>query len=285
MVLAMLIDFCHLETAEEADSREKVEVDQDHYPQLSENICELHLQHQKAILHQYMAVARHKCHWGYVWQLYFNIISGYYKLSGRTPWMDIVDNPSNHLSKWSQPDTDHNLQEPLHMKSDGVDIWLKHWLKLQKKNKHPLVLKGLLDNIHESSPTLVTNLKLRSQHGKAWYLETDRSDCENVESILEDNGIDGGNAMTADGITDKAEEVVSDAILPQSPYSTSNNRKAHHTFLTSLSADLKYQQLLLLLHVAKVSDLQFMSTSTNKLPGWWSIGRFPPSVDYLGFTR
>ena len=231
-----------------------------------------------------MAVARHKCHWGYVWQLYFNITSGYSKLSGRTPWTDIADNLSNHLSKWSQPDTDHNFQEPLHMKSNGVDIWLKHWLKLQKKNKHPLMLKGPSDNVHKSSPALVTNPKLRSRYGKAWYLETDRPDCEDIESTLEDDRIDNGNAMTADGITDKAEEVGSDAILPQSPYSTSNNWKACHTFLTLLSADLKYQWLLLLLCVAKVSDLQFMSTSTNKPPGWWSIGRFLPSVDYLGFA-
>ena len=98
-------------------------------------------------------------------------------------------------------------------------------------------------------------------------METNGSDCENVESTLEDDRIDGSNAMMADGVTDKAEEVGSDAILPQSPYSASNNRKAHCTFLTSLSADLKYQQLLLLLCVAKVSDLQFMSTSTTKLPG------------------
>ena len=91
--------------------------------------------------------------------------------------------------------------------------------------------------------------------------------------------------MTADGVTDKVEEVGSDAIFLQSPYSTSNNQKAHHTFLTLLSTDLKYQQLILLLCVAKVSDLQFMSTSTNKLPGWWSIGRFPPSIDYLGFMQ
>ena len=57
-----LIDFYHVETAEEADSREEVEVDDDQCPQLPENVCELHLQHQKAILHQYMAVARHECH-------------------------------------------------------------------------------------------------------------------------------------------------------------------------------------------------------------------------------
>ena len=72
-------------------------------------------------------------------------------------------------------------------------------------------------------------------------METNGSDHENVESVLKDDGIDGGNAMTADAVTDKVEEVGSDAILPQSPYSASNNQKAHHTFLTLLSADLKYQ--------------------------------------------
>ena len=76
MVLAAPIDFCHLENAEEADSREKVEVNQDQYPQLPENVCELHLQYQKVILHQYMAAARHKHHWGYVWQFYSNITLG-----------------------------------------------------------------------------------------------------------------------------------------------------------------------------------------------------------------
>jgi len=27
------------------------------------------------------------------------------------------------------------------MKLDGIDAWLKHWLKLQKKKKRPLELK------------------------------------------------------------------------------------------------------------------------------------------------
>ena len=62
MVLMMPIDFHHVETAKEADSREKVEVNNDQYPQLSEKVCELLLQCQKAVLHQYMAVARHECH-------------------------------------------------------------------------------------------------------------------------------------------------------------------------------------------------------------------------------
>ena len=139
-----------------------------------------------------------------------------------------------------------------------------------------------MDNVHESPSTLVTNLKPRARHRKARYLETDGSDRETVASGLEDNGIDGGNAMTTDGLTDKTDKVGPDAILPQSTYSVSNNRKAHHIFLALLSADLKYQRLLLLLRVAKVSDPQLMNSSTNKPPGWWSIGQVPPHMDYLG---
>ena len=109
------------------------------------------------------------------------------------------------------------------MKSNGVDIWLNHWLKLKKKNKHPLVLKGLSNNVHKSSPALATNLKPRARCGKAHYLETNGSDCENVGSGLEDDGMDGGNALTTDGLTNKMDKVGLDATLPQSTYSVSNN--------------------------------------------------------------
>ena len=66
-------------------------------------------------------------------------------------------------------------------------------------------------------------------------METDRSDCENIESTLEDDRIDNGNAMTADGITDKAEEVGSDAILPQSPYTEKLAILSSHRCLLTLS--------------------------------------------------
>ena len=84
-------------------------------------------------------------------------------------------------------------------------------------------------------------MKLRARCGKARYLETNGSDHENVGSGLEDDGMDGGNAMTTDGLTNEMDEVGPDAILPQSPYSISNNQKAHCTFLAPLSTDLKYQ--------------------------------------------
>ena len=90
---------------------------------------------------------------------------GYYKLGGWIPWMDIAENLSHHLSKRSQADSDHWLEEPSHMKSDGVDAWLKHWLKLQKKNKHPLVLKRPLDKILDTSPTCI-RFKVEGKKGK-----------------------------------------------------------------------------------------------------------------------
>src|ERR1700688_1750834 len=50
--------------------------------------------------------------------------TAFYKLTGRIPWLDITENLSHHLSNKSQPDSDHKLEEPSHMKSDGVDAWL-----------------------------------------------------------------------------------------------------------------------------------------------------------------
>jgi hypothetical protein len=43
---------------EVADSQEKLDVDDDHYPQLPTNTCELRLHRRKAILRQFMAATR-----------------------------------------------------------------------------------------------------------------------------------------------------------------------------------------------------------------------------------
>ena len=48
----------HVETAEEADSAETIELDEDRYPSLPGNIMELRLRRKKAILRLYMAAAR-----------------------------------------------------------------------------------------------------------------------------------------------------------------------------------------------------------------------------------
>jgi hypothetical protein len=59
------------------------------------------------------------------WQVFINLAG--------IPWNDITESPSEHMSKRSQPDSNHRLEEPSHIKSVSVNVWLQHWLKLQKK--------------------------------------------------------------------------------------------------------------------------------------------------------
>ena len=60
------------------------------------------------------------------------------------------------------------------MKADVVDAWLKHWLQLQKKGKHPLVLKKASEEGNDKSPTPQTApSKSTKQKGKQWAHESD----------------------------------------------------------------------------------------------------------------
>jgi len=134
------------ESAEEADSQEALEFDDRQYPRLPDNVLELRLHRRKAILRQFMAATRRMCY-----LILFQMTctkyqhTGFYQLTGRIPWNDIAENPSHHLKKRSRSDSDYRLEDPSHMKSRGVDAWLQHWLKMQKKGKHPLVLKNSSD--------------------------------------------------------------------------------------------------------------------------------------------
>ena len=73
--------------------------------------------------------------------------------------MDITENPSLHLSKKSQPDSDWRLEEPSWMKSDVIDCWLNHWLQMKKMRKWPLVLKEGSGRLSEHLPVMATKLK------------------------------------------------------------------------------------------------------------------------------
>src|SRR6202789_1920806 len=99
--------------------------------------------------------------------------TAFYKLTSRIPWLDIAENPSHHLSKKSQPDSDHKLEEPSHMKSDGVDAWLRHWLKLQKKNKHPLVLKNPSDKPSDHHAPQIVSKGKGKKKAKAKDIDSD----------------------------------------------------------------------------------------------------------------
>ena len=72
------------------------------------------------------------------------------------------------------------------MKSDGVDSWLRHWLKLQKKNKCPLVLKEHSDkqSDHNTPPQIVPKGK-----GKAKAQDINSDDEEEMD-------YDGDNSIS-----------------------------------------------------------------------------------------
>jgi hypothetical protein len=164
----------------------------------------------------------------------------FFKLTGRIPWNGIAEHPAKYVAKKSRPDSDHQLQEPSHMKSDGVDAWLQHWLKLQKWNKRPLVLKDGSDKIH-LNPT--ASSKQKAKASKAQSTNDNNSDNEDVE----DNNNDKSD--TDDARNDTA------TMLPSTPLSASGKRMGRREFLAMLSDNRNYQKLLLLLHAAKVGNM------------------------------
>ena len=140
------------------------------------------------------------------------------------------------------------------MKSDGVDAWLKHWLKLQNKNKRPLVLKGPADQTPEVGPKSKNLSKRRAGKGKARYIESDDSDDEDHEDKSDNGKTNEATPKPSTPPTGPSDGAESDnKILPPSPLSASNTRQTRRTFLKSLSNDANYQKLILLLYVAKVS--------------------------------
>jgi hypothetical protein len=152
--------------------------------------------------------------------------TGFYKLSGCPPWTDITENPLNHLSKSSWVDSDHKLEEPSHMKSEGIDAWLKHWLMLQKKSKHPLVLRGPADQSPklQQGPNNVS--KQKTGKGKAHYIESEDSNDEETEDRSDTGKVNEGNAQISVCHTGQSNERAPDDViltLPPSPLSASKN--------------------------------------------------------------
>ena len=137
------------------------------------------------------------------------------------------------------------------MKSNGIDAWLQHWLKMQKKGKRPLVLKDSSDK----NPKVVD--RRTSKPSKGGYIEPD--DDEEAPHINDgaSDAHDTSEAHAADG-----------TLVPKSPSSVSPTEARRRIFLKSLSDDVHYKELLLLLLAAKVSNIYSVFT----LPHPW-IGR------------
>lgn len=178
--------------------------------------------------------------------------TAFYKLTGHIPWHDIAENPSHHLSKKSQPDSDHKLQDPSHMKSDGIDAWLRHWLKLQRKGRHPLVLRDPTDRLSEHIPKSKAVTKQKASQGKVRYIESDESDDQDI----------GNKSESEESEEPPCEEGPANAVV-LSPFSASTTWKTRRAFLESLSNDTNYKKLQLLLYAAKVSKHVLAHTLAN----------------------
>jgi len=131
------------------------------------------------------------------------------------------------------------------MKSNGVDAWLQHWLKMQKKGKRPLVLKDSSDR-----NTKVVDRRT-AKKSKGGYIEPDND--EEAPHIDDDasDGRDTRELQAADGL-----------LVPKSPSSVSPNESRRRIFLKSLSDDVHYKELLLLLLAAKVNNIYSVFTLT-----------------------
>ncbi|KAI0246681.1 hypothetical protein BJV78DRAFT_1157702 [Lactifluus subvellereus] len=144
------------------------------------------------------------------------------------------------------------LQDPSHMKSDGVNDWLR---------------KGLRQVIHHTcinSGVYVHRCKCKE---KARYIEPDGSDtADKADREMDDNqNVDDPPANPAH---DPAPTTATGSVT----------RKSHLAFLTSLSEDLNYQRLIVLLRAAKDGDL------LEELPlpwaSWASMDRYLSDAFY-----
>jgi hypothetical protein len=254
MLSLQMCDYC-AETAEEADSHEALDFDDEQYPRLPDSVLEFRLHRRRAIVRQFMAAVRRMYYTKHTLMLTADHHpTGFHKLNGRIPWTDIAENQSHHLSKRSRPDCDYKLEEPSHMKSSGIDAWLGHWLKLQKKKKRPLVLKDTLDKSSETLPTTTDVSTQKAKRSEAQRIESDDSSDEDNVNEAGDGGPNEDPSSSTDRGRRNVDGEAQAKVLPPSPASASLTRQSRRTFLQSLSDDKMYRKLIDLLGAAKVSN-------------------------------
>jgi len=188
------------------------------------------------------------------------------------------------------------------MKSDSIDCWLTHWLKLQNRHKRPLVVKdpAAVSSPPRPKPTMISKRKVkRSKAQDTDNLDPDGSNGRE-RSETSGNGVtvgeDGSGTLrpprdATGGDSDRLENVhtvdkggidrgapVSDSyhaggashgmVLPASPLSAFYDRNTRRQFLESLSSDPHYLNLLNLLDRACVSKELISPSSSDTFPGW-----------------
>jgi hypothetical protein len=131
----------------------------------------------------------------------------------------------------------------------AVNAWLKHWLACQQKSKCPLILKDL--SKHSAATKDVPKDGSGKKHQSEW-VELDEEEEEEEEDG--ENNTDTGVMPTSDNAGDVPE---GSADSPDALATAAKSWTSCWKFLSTLSGDAKYQQLLLLMDSAKVSLLLF----------------------------
>ena len=111
------------------------------------------------------------------------------------------------------------------MKSEAVDCWIKHWLRLQNKGKRPLVLKNASDKQQKSSD--VEGRLTSKRKGKMKATETADTESDNADkradgtvNVDDDHQSDQDSSSAAN----KHPSLYLARNLPASPLSTDLNR-------------------------------------------------------------
>jgi len=165
----------------------------------------------------------------------------FYKLTGRPPWTGIADHPSQYIAKKSRPDSDTSFKNHLTW-SQWCWCLLKHWLKLQKRNKRPLILKMAPMGPSETTSSskhkgkqprlswpMMTNL-MRETFRRTWRIDLMR-----------------GTRMINPTILTMGMIRKSSTTNPSQRIGSVEGRRE---FLATLSKDKNYQKLLLLIRAA-----------------------------------
>src|SRR5258705_10355905 len=189
------------------------------------------------------------------------------------------------------------------MKSESIDCWLTHWLKLQNRGKRPLLVKepAAIPSLPRPMPKIISKRKVKRSKAR----DTDNLDHngsngrENSETPGDGVMVDGDRSVGAScstrdatgGDSDSLENVLtmgeggidqsapaSDSyqaggeshgtVSPASPLSACYNRNTCCQFLESLSSDPHYLNLLKLLDRACVSRELMSPSSSDTFPGW-----------------
>lgn len=168
------------------------------------------------------------------------------------------------------------------MKAEGVNDWLKHWLRMQQKKKRPLILKNPSEAPSDQSKAPAKSSKGK---GKAKALSPPSSDevsdeedvdsqkdFDNEEDEISNPAKSVNGASTPTVAKDNGDTPQAGSSLPLTPASAAKSKETRLLFLKSLSDDKYYRQLLRLLYAAKVSKYseQYFYTACIDLNLAWT---------------